>query len=106
MQKFLSGAASHYSFGDSASNETQTSIQNTMEAIKSTLREIQSAIDSLKPEWVASEADAYYGIIEQWNTGANEIASVLEQVKTTLNQVHTGNANLRAGITQILAETS
>lgn len=106
MQKMLAGAASHYSFGDSASNATQANINNTMDAIKNTLEEIQQTIDILKPEWVASEADTYYGIIEQWKTGAHDIASVLEQVKTALNQVHTGNANLRAGITQILAETS
>lgn len=98
--------AAVYAFRDSTATQAQADIRSTMESIRSFLAEIGEAIERLRPEWTADEADAYYESITKWKEGAEGINNILNDVEKALNDMQDGNSSLRDAITQVLDETS
>ncbi|MDO4632066.1 MAG: hypothetical protein Q4A82_07275 [Corynebacterium sp.] len=94
-----------FAFRDSTSIAAESDILSTMENIKETLETNRKAINTLKPEWVAVEADAYYAAISKWNEGAEGLASVLKSVEQTLAHVRNETGDLKHAIKSILDAT-
>lgn len=87
-----------FAFRDSISVEAEADIRRIMRRIKKTLAANRKAINSLKPEWTAVEADGYYKLITKWNKGAD----VLNDVQKALAGVRKGTGELKEAIGEAL----
>ena len=91
-----------FAFRDSISVEAEVDIRRIMRRIKKTLAANRKAINSLKPEWTAVEADGYYKLITKWNKGADGLADVLNDVQKALAGVRKGTGELKEAIGEAL----
>ena len=91
-----------FAYRDSVSVEAEADIRRIMRRIKKTLAANRKAINSLKPEWTAVEADGYSKLITKWNKGADGLADVLNDVQKALAGVRKGTGELKEAIGEAL----
>ena len=66
-----------FAYRDSVSVEAEADIRRIMRRIKKTLAANRKAINSLKPEWTAVEADGYYKALAGVRKGTGELKEAI-----------------------------
>ncbi|MDO5669807.1 MAG: hypothetical protein Q4G50_07370 [Corynebacterium sp.] len=99
-------SAGVYAFTDSLADDSNSSASDTATSIAETIEAMDLQMETLRPEWVAVEADAYYELNQQIRSGLGSMSSILRDMKRALETFQTGNTEVRTAIVEVLESTT
>ncbi|WP_342318500.1 WXG100 family type VII secretion target [Corynebacterium mayonis] len=92
-----------YSYTRSDAEAAGSDLNSVMNAIESTLSEMDSDIQKLAAGWEGSEQETYRGIHGKWSSAAQNMKSILGQIRSALEENTAAVAETRGRVTGSLA---
>ncbi|WP_257160778.1 WXG100 family type VII secretion target [Corynebacterium cystitidis] len=92
-----------YSYKRSVAESASEELNSVMNAIESTLSEMDSDIQKLAGDWEGSEQETYRGIHGKWSSAANNLKSILGQIRGALDENTAAVSETRGRVASSLA---
>lgn len=75
-----------YAFKRSDAESTSEELNSVMNAIESTLSEMDSDMRKLAGQWEGSEQESYQGVHGKWSSAAQNLKGILGQIRGALDE--------------------
>lgn len=91
-----------YAYNRQDAEQTADDLNSVMDGIESTLSEMESDIQKLSAGWEGSEQETYRGVHGKWTSAAQNIKSILGQVRSALDENTSAVTETRSRASQSL----
>ncbi|GAA1475505.1 WXG100 family type VII secretion target [Corynebacterium felinum] len=91
-----------YAYDNSRAETAAQDLNSVMNQIESTLMEMDGDIQKLAASWDGSEQETYQGVHGKWSKAANNIKTILGQVRASLEENTQGVAETRGRVNSSL----
>ena len=92
-----------YAYNRQDAEHAADDLNNVMNSIESTLSEMETDMQKLAAGWEGSEQETYRGIHGKWTSAAQNIKSILGQVRAALQENTSAVTETRSRASQSLA---
>lgn len=91
-----------YAYNRQDAEQAADDLNSVMDGIESTLSEMESDIQKLSAGWEGSEQETYRGVHGKWTSAAQNIKSILGQVRSALDENTSAVTETRSRASQSL----
>ena len=92
-----------YAYNNEHAQTAADDLNAVMTSIESTLSEMDSDMQKLAAGWEGSEQEAYRGVHGKWSSAAQNIKSILGQVRSALDENTSAVSETRSRVSQSIA---
>lgn len=92
-----------YAYNNEHAQAAADDLNNVMNSIENTLSEMESDMQKLAAGWEGSEQEAYRGVHGKWSSAAQNLKSILGQVRSALDENTSAVSEMRSRVSQSIA---
>ena len=91
-----------YSYDNGVAQDAEGGLQATIGALEASLADLGGFVNAVCSSWEGDEQVQYKGIQTQWDGAANEVRTILSQIKTVLGETTTSVQTMRGRVSSAL----